>query len=103
MKVRNAAPMKADMQTRANRGVVLHRIVRRVGVWKTRLDKRLTRRMRIYGLLCVVNDKIRTHHFSDPTTPEDRRFAEKWRRNSGRILKLNQRWFGDTPNEKGQR
>ena len=64
----------------------LHHMVRRLGIaWKVRLPKRACRRLRIYGAICRMNGRLRAA-LSDAQ-------IHWWHRNSGRLLKLDAKWF----------
>ena len=65
----------------------LQRMVRRLGVLlNVRLPKRACRRVRLYGTLCRVNGLLRAATLSNAQ-------LFWWHRNSGRLLKLDAKWF----------
>ena len=64
----------------------LQRRVRRLALaWHVRLPKLACRRIRIYGAICRMNGRLRAG-LSDTQ-------LRWWHRNSGRLLKLDAKWF----------
>jgi hypothetical protein len=62
----------------------------------TRLEKRTTRRLRMYGAVARMNGMLRARNEAglEPTAE----FAQWWFRNSGRLLALDERWHGSGVN-----
>jgi hypothetical protein len=80
--------------TESDNGGWLRRLVRRlVIVWQIRLPKRVCRRVRLFGAICRINGQLREKMMTKTG-------AHWWHRNTGRLLALDEKWFGHNKNAK---